>query len=186
MKQLVSLLLVLLIAVPWTHHAEAARNIPGQVNLKDKKVITALKSGKMTFRGVKLGDTVKTAQVKWGKPASSYRSVNQYYDYELDYELESDDYYDLAETYFTGQRRQTYPQFKLRYINYNNESIRFSYKDMLKYWGKKADFVYTSADTENYIYGQTILTYDSADGAFYGYQYADQATIKEIKRLYTK
>ncbi|TDM06993.1 hypothetical protein [Macrococcus lamae] len=185
MKKLTAIIVMLMMLLALTLPAEAASKAPGLPNLKSEKTITAMKKGTKTFNGVKLGDTVTTAKAKWGKPAYAYTSINKYYDYGLTYDIETDDDYDTHEIYFTGKRGVTKANYKLNYIEYSGSSLNFKYKDMLRYW-KKADFTYISGETENYIYGQTILVYDENDGAFMGYKYADKATITAIKKAFSK
>ncbi len=183
MKKVMAVLLALLMLVAWSSPADAAQL--GQINLKNKTTIKAMKNGTMTFKGVKLGNTIKTAKKKWGTDYSGVRSQYQYYDYSLNFDMETDDDYDTVEAYFTGQRGNKTADYKLKYIDYYGTSTMLKYKDMTKYWGKP-DFKYVSANEEVYFFGQTGLVYDNDNGSFVGYKYVDKATVKAIKKAFSK
>lgn len=183
MKKLIAVLLTLLLLITFSSQVDAAAI--GHINLKDKATIKAMKNGTMSFKGVKLGSTVKTAKKKWNNDYTPVKSSYQYYDYLFIYDIETDDDYDTFEAYFNGKRGMKTTDFKMDWIKYYGSSSMLKYKDMKKYWGKP-DFTYVTAGEEVFFFGQAALVYDDNDGAFLGYKYTTKASVKAIKRAYLK
>lgn len=186
MKKLCAVMMTLVMLMMLTGQADAAEL--GQVNLKNKATIKALKNGTMTIKGVKLGQSLSTAKKKWGKDYFEVASTYQHYDMTLTYETYGEDEYEeesTFEAYFHGQRGMKPAQYKLLYFDYSGSGAVLKYKDMLKYWGKP-DFHYVTAGQEIFFYGQAALVYDDYDGQYLGYKYVAKNAIKSIKKTYLK
>lgn len=184
MKKLIVFLAVFVLTFVLVAQADAAEL--GQVNLKSKSTITAMKNGTMKFKGVKLGNTVGYAKTKWGKGYEGVTSLYKYYDYSMLFESDDDsEDYDTVGAYFTGKRGMKISQYQLESFEYYGSSTTLKFKDMQKYWGKPA-FHFVSAGEEHYVYGQTALVYDDLDGQFLGYKYLNKTVMKETKQAFSK
>lgn len=187
MKKLCATVMALVMLFVLTGHADAAEL--GQVNLKNKSTINAMKKGTMNFKEVKLGDSLSAAKKKWGKDYEGVASTYQHYDYTLTYGLylenEYEEYDDSFVGYFSGKRGKKTSEYQLQYVEYYGTSTVLKYKDMLKYWGEP-DFHYVSADEEFFFYGQTALIYDDSDGQYLGYKYVNKSSVKAMKKAFLK